>query len=774
MSSRLVKTGCSTVLKGVELLRDPFKNKGLDFTETQRREHNLNGLLPVLVDSESAFQERLNMARLQRIAADFDKYEYLMHIYDTNRGHFFRLMNRHTADLMPLVYTPTVGAACQEYSLVHQPGRGLFIPITEGGNIRELLRNWPYVDKIKAIVVTDGERILGLGDLGCFGMGIPVGKLALCSGLAGIPSESLLPVVIDVGTNNEVSVLSSFAQQHLEMLLNSSSIVSTPVADQELGRDTSISRPRTKFFIAFFDLKLFTMSTLSRDRRQKYSGAGLGRTDSTTQSNEAIFFLDKVKRRKLASSEGSKLLSSPLYFGLRHKRVTGDAYDGFVDEFLKACVDVSISKLNFAAASLSLPNRACDPFDLTRGDTELRSPINNGNVLQVFQITCLRILPFNAAQSVYHYQSVYLFTECFHFSFGKDVLIQFEDFGNHNAFRFLKKYREKYCTFNDDIQGTASVILSGMLSACRATGRRLKEENIVCFGAGESMIGFANLLVACLKSRSGLSEEEAKSHLWLVDSRGLIVEGRSSGGISAEKAPFARPAGSVPEIKDLKEVIVAAKATTLIGASAVPGAFNDQVLAAMAKQCPRPLIFALSNPTHKSECTALAAYKATKACFYLVSFLLGHYQFLQPLLYGSPFDPLTLDASDVPPNTSLARKPGQANNAYIFPGLVLGISSTNIHPVTEEDFIVAAETLSENVDDADLCQGSLYPPWDKIRCVSLAIARQVAHRAFQQNRVWLNRCQGKEGGLQEEDIDGAILKMASYPDPPLAAKPASC
>ena len=229
--------------------------QGLDFTETQRREHNLKGLLPALVDSGSAFQERLNMERLQRISADFDKYEYLMHLYDWNRGLFFRLMNRYTAQLMPLVYTPTVGAACQEYSLVHQHGRlvirlnviiflsffcfrGLFIPITEGGNIRELLRNWPYADKVQAIVVTDGERILGLGDLGCFGMGIPVGKLALCTGLAGIPNEALLPIVLDVGTNNE------------------------------------------------------------------------------------------------------KLLSSPLYFGLRQKRVTGEAYDEFIDEFLHACVDV--------------------------------------------------------------------------------------------------------------------------------------------------------------------------------------------------------------------------------------------------------------------------------------------------------------------------------------------------------------------------------------------------------------------------------------------------
>ncbi|KAM7533144.1 hypothetical protein Aperf_G00000122376 [Anoplocephala perfoliata] len=572
MNSRLVKSGCATVLKGIELLREPLNNKGFDFTESQRQEKHLKGLIPPLVDSGSTFQESVNMERLKRIPSDFDKYEHLFRIYDSNRELFFRLVNKHTAELMPLVYTPTVGAACQEFSLVYQHGRGLFIPVTEKANIRELLQNWPYADRVQAIVVTDGERILGLGDLGCFGMGIPVGKLALYTGLAGIPNDALLPVVLDVGTNNE------------------------------------------------------------------------------------------------------KLLNSPLYFGLRQKRVTGEAYDGFVDEFLRACVDV----------------------------------------------------------------------------FGKDVLIQFEDFGNHNAFRFLRKYRQQYCTFNDDIQGTASVILAGLLSACRLTGRHLKDENIVCYGAGESMIGFGNLIVECLKKRSGLSEEEAKSRLWLVDSRGLIVEGRSSGGITAEKAPFARPKGSVGEIKDLKDVIVTAKATALIGASAVPGAFTEEILKTMAKQTPQPLIFALSNPTHKSECTALQAYKATKGTCIFAS--------------GSPFDELKLDPSDAAPNTNLKRRPGQANNSYIFPGISLGIAGAKIQPVTEEDFIVAAETVSSNVEESDLQMGCLFPSWTKIRSVSYSIARQVAHNAHKQGRVHLKDANGAV--VSEGDLDAAILKMASYPDPP--------
>ncbi|BHF81819.1 NADP-dependent malic enzyme [Sparganum proliferum] len=557
---------------GVDILRDPLVNKGVSFSRMQRQNLKLTGLMPALVDSatpsEISYQERLGMERLHHLSSDLDKYDYLLRLYDTDRTHFFRMMNKNVELLTPLVYTPTVGAACQNYSLVHSHGRGLFIPITESSNIKSILENWPVKD-IRAIVVTDGERILGLGDLGAYGMGIPVGKLALCTALAGIPPEHCLPIVLDVGTNNK------------------------------------------------------------------------------------------------------KLLDDPLYFGLRQKRVTGDAYDNFVAEFMRSCTAV----------------------------------------------------------------------------YGKHVLIQFEDFGNHNAFRFLKKYSPLYSSFNDDIQGTASVILSGLLTACRKTGRKLKEENIVCFGAGESMLGFAHLFVETLKSRSALTEEEAKSRIFMVDSRGLIVENRSTGGITPEKAPFARPAGT-PEMTDLGEIIKYANCTALIGASAVPNSFTPEVMSQLAKQCEEPLIFALSNPTHKAECTAQAAYKATNGKCLFAS--------------GSPFPPVNLEASEAPRHASTYRKPGQANNSYIFPGLVLAISALRIQPVTDEDFISAAETLSENVSDEDLCLGSLYPPLNKIRCVSYAIARQVGHVAFKQDRCWLKR---SEGGLKKEEIDGIIKAMSSYPDP---------
>lgn len=557
---------------GVDILRDPLVNKGVSFSRMQRQNFKLTGLMPALVDtatpSEISYQERLAMERLHHLSSDLDKYDYLLRLYDTDRTHFFRMMNKNVEELTPLVYTPTVGAACQNYALVHAHGRGLFIPITESSNIKSILENWPVRD-IRAIVVTDGERILGLGDLGAYGMGIPVGKLALCTALAGIPPEYCLPIVLDVGTNNK------------------------------------------------------------------------------------------------------QLLDDPLYFGLRQKRVTGDAYDNFVAEFMRSCAAV----------------------------------------------------------------------------YGKHVLIQFEDFGNHNAFRFMKKYAALYSTFNDDIQGTASVILSGFLTACRKTGRKLKEENIVCFGAGESMLGFAHLLVETLKSRSSLTEEEAKRRIFMVDSRGLIVENRSTGGISLEKAPFARPTGT-PEMTDLAEIIKYANCTALVGASAVPNSFTPEVMKQLAKQCEMPLIFALSNPTHKAECTAQAAYKATNGQCLFAS--------------GSPFQPVNLEPGEAPRHSSTYHKPGQANNAYIFPGLLLAISSLRIQPVTDEDFISAAETLSENVSDEELCLGCLYPPLNKIRCVSYAIARQVGHVAFREGRCWLKR---SEGGLKKEEIDDIIKSMSSYPDP---------
>ncbi|VDL96066.1 unnamed protein product [Schistocephalus solidus] len=222
----------------------------------------------------------------------------------------------------------------------------------------------------------------------------------------------------------------------------------------------------------------------------------------------------------------------------------------------------------------------------------------------------------------------------------------------------------------------------------------------------------------------------------MVDSRGLIVENRSTGGISLEK------------------IIKYANCTALVGASAVPNSFTPEVMKQLAKQCEMPLIFALSNPTHKAECTAQAAYKATN----VRSFLSGQCLFAS----GSPFQPVNLEPGEAPRHSSTYHKPGQANNAYIFPGLLLAISSLRIQPVTDEDFISAAETLSENVSDEDLCLGCLYPPLNKIRCVSYAIARQVGHVAFREGRCWLKR---SEGGLKKEEIDDIIKSMSSYPDP---------
>ncbi|THD25243.1 NADP-dependent malic enzyme [Fasciola hepatica] len=565
---------CNEGARGLHILRDPLMNKGIAFGAAERSSLKLTGLIPPLggkgadlkENAAEEYIENVSMTRLRRFESDFDRYDWLMNLADHNKDLFFRLLNKHPDYIMPLVYTPTVGLACQNLSLVYNSGRGLFITIHDKGNIKSVLQNWPEKD-IRAIVVTDGERILGLGDQGAFGMGIPVGKLSLYTGLAGIPPQYCLPITLDVGTNSET------------------------------------------------------------------------------------------------------LLNSPLYFGLKRKRSTGKEYDDLIDEFMEACTS----------------------------------------------------------------------------TYGKSVLVQFEDFANHNAFRLLHKYQNSYSTFNDDIQGTASVVLAGLLASGKLTGRKLSEERILCYGSGEAAIGFSHLVSRALTRRYGMSAEQAKEHLFLVDSKGLVVKDRKTGGLTDHKLEFARPAGT-PELTSLEEIIKFTKCTALIGAAAVPRVFTPKILGLMAELNEKPLIMALSNPTAKAECTAEEAYKHTKGRCVFAS--------------GSPFAPVHLAAGSTPGiERPIDRHPGQANNAYIFPGVALGIVTGKISPVTNDDFLVASETLSALVADSDYKLGRLFPPLTDIRRVSKAIAREVILAAIPEGR-----CRAADGKkLSSSDVDNLVANFSNYP-----------
>jgi len=505
---------------GMALLRDPLLNKGTAFTEQERDALGLRGLLPAHVLSMQAQAERV-MTNLRRLPNDLEKYVALNGLHDRNEALFFRVVADNIDEIQPLIYTPTVGLACQRFGHIFQRPRGLFISANDRGRIAELLHNWPYVAKL--IVVTDGERILGLGDLGANGMGIPVGKLSLYAACAGIHPKLCLPVMLDVGTNNQT------------------------------------------------------------------------------------------------------LLDDPYYVGLRQKRLSGAAYDQFVDEFVTA-----------ARAAFS------------------------------------------------------------------GVLIQFEDFANHSAFQLLHKYRDKIPTFNDDIQGTASVALAGLFSALRVTGGKLSEQKLLFLGAGEAATGIADLVVSAIKAE-GASEAEARLRTWLVDSRGLVVKSRS--GLTEHKLAYAH---EHPPIDDFLTAIRTLKPTAIIGVAAVGGTFTPEVLQTMAKINKRPIIFALSNPTSKAECSAEEAYRHTggRALF----------------ACGSPYDPVKLDGKTFVPR--------QGNNSYIFPGVGLGAIASGTRLITDEMFMAAAHTLAQLVSEADLDQGSLYPALPRIREVSARIAAAVAEVAY--------------------------------------------
>ena len=510
---------------GTALMANSLLNKGTAFSEEERDAFGLRGLLPPRIFGMTEQVGRA-LGQFRRKNNDLEKYIFLTTMQHRNETLFYRLLLDHLEEMMPIIYTPTVGQACLEYSSIFRRPRGLWLTIRDKSRLTDILRHWPNRG-VRMIVVTDGERILGLGDLGALGMGIPIGKLSLYTACAGLHPYYCLPITLDVGTDNE------------------------------------------------------------------------------------------------------KLLSDPLYIGLQQKRVRGEAYDAFIKEFV------------------------------------------------------------DAVQTVF-----------------PGALLQFEDFGNANAFELLKYYRRKICSFNDDIQGTAAVAVAGLMAATRLTGQSLKEQKILFLGAGEAGTGIGKLFAGALESE-GVPLNKALERCWFVDSKGLLVKGRGD-KLAEHKIPFAHEAPFTP---DLLSAIKQVQPTALIGVAGVGPAFTREVIETMASINKRPIIFALSNPTSKAECTATDAYtwSGGRAIF----------------AGGSPFAPVTVNG--------VTHVPGQGNNVYVFPGVGLGALACQTSQITDSMFLAAARVLANEVSEDDLSQGRVYPNLKHIRQVSLRIAVAVAEEAYRLN-----------------------------------------
>jgi malate dehydrogenase (oxaloacetate-decarboxylating)(NADP+) len=531
--------------KGSALLHNPRLNKGSAFPEADRKALRIEGLLPPVADTLDTQIARVHV-ELQALDNNLQKYVFLSDLQSRNEVLYYAVLMSDPAAFMPLVYTPTVGEACQKYDQIFRASRGMYLPITAKGRLAEILANWPQRD-IRFIVVTDGERILGLGDLGVNGMGIPVGKLALYTACAGVPPHLTLPVTLDVGTNNQ------------------------------------------------------------------------------------------------------QLLEDPLYLGLRQHRVRGAEYDAFIDEFVQA-------------------------------------------VQALFPKCCL----------------------------------QWEDFANLNAVPILERYRDKICTYNDDIQGTAAVALAGVIAALRITGQKLTEQRILFLGGGSAGTGIAELISQAM-ALEGLPIAQARGQNWLFDVNGLMVADRTD--LADFQKPFAHAHAPVTKFVDAVEAL---EPTVIIGVSTVPKLFNKAVIEAMARINERPIIFPYSNPTSRSECTAEEAYKWSGGRAVFAS--------------GSPFDAVEIDGKLL--------IPGQGNNVYIFPAIGMAVLATEAKRVTEEMFIIAAHGVAEQVTEANLANGLIYPPTSTIFEASLKTAARIAAYIFDHDLA---------GVARPADIEAHVRAQAYKP-----------
>jgi malate dehydrogenase (oxaloacetate-decarboxylating) len=526
MSTSTVHLG----LRGTQLLDTPIFNKGTAFTDEERSAFGLHGLLPPQIETLGEQTARAYEAYRHK-TDDLERHIYLRALQDTNEVLFYSLLNAHIEEMMPIVYTPVVALGCQQFSRIYRRPRGLFVSYPLRDSIPTLLRDRPHHD-VDVIVVTDGERILGIGDQGVGGMGIPIGKLSLYSLIGGIHPARTLPVVLDVGTNNE----------------------------------------------------------------------------------------DRLK--------------APEYLGWRHERVTGDAYYEFVDLFVRA-------------------------------------------VKQELPHTCL----------------------------------QWEDFANPHARPLLDRYRDQLLTFNDDIQGTAAVVFGALAGAVNASGRGLKDQQIVFYGAGAAAIGVADYLRMGLVD-SGLSEEEARRRFWIVNRGGLLHAGRTD--LSPEQRVYAQPVERVAPwprpssgVIDLETVIRNVDATILIGLSTQGGAFTESVVREMARKVDRPIIFPLSNPTDRSEAVPEDLLRWTNGRAVVAT--------------GSPFAPVEFAARKIPI--------AQCNNVYVFPAVGLGLVAAGARRVTDRMMMAAGRALGENSPAVSDPSAALLPALKDLRATARQIAFEVGVEA---------------------------------------------